>query len=69
MVRRALLGACLTVVLVWGLGGAVPDAQQNSAARPAAAPDGGGPIKLARHPDYHAGKVTFSVHGRHLDRQ
>src|ERR1017187_2105119 len=49
MVRNALLGACAAVVFVWAFG----------SAGPAAAPTTG-PIKLAQHPDYHAGKITFS---------
>jgi tricorn protease len=48
MVRRLSGAACLAVLIVVGL----------TAAPPAAAP-----IKLARHPDYHAGKVVFSYLG------
>ena len=37
--------------------------QQNAPNTPRSAPANGGPIKLARHPDYHAGKVAFSYMG------
>jgi tricorn protease len=43
MTRRA----CLTVALVWLLGGIAAAA----------------PVRLARHPDYHAGKIAFSYLG------
>jgi len=48
MVRRALLGTVFTVGLALTLG-----ATSLSAA----------PVKLARHPDYNAGKITFSYLG------
>ena len=48
MARRLSGVACLAVLLVVGLHAALP---------PAA------PIKLARHPDYHGGKVVFSYLG------
>jgi tricorn protease len=48
MARRLTGVACLAVLLFIGLQAAVP---------PAA------PIKLARHPDYHGGKVVFSYLG------
>ena len=59
MVRRLALAACLVVIFVWALGPSAPAAQ--IAAPQAAAP--AGPIKLARHPDYHAGKIAFSYMG------
>ncbi|HEX2457094.1 MAG TPA: hypothetical protein VHI99_25570, partial [Vicinamibacterales bacterium] len=49
MVRRASLGALLIALCALVLDAAPP---------PAAAP-----VRLARHPDYHAGKVTFSYLG------
>jgi tricorn protease len=51
MARRALVGSSLAAVLVLGFG----------TVDRAAAPTG--PIKLARYPDYHAGKITFSYLG------
>src|SRR5262245_62159402 len=51
MFRRALLGASLCALLALAVG----------TAQPAAAPPG--PIKLARYPDYRAGKVAFSYLG------
>ena len=48
MVRRLILGAFPTLLLVVAFGAA----SQTSA-----------PIKLARHPDYHAGKIAFSYLG------
>ena len=51
MARRALVGSALAAVLVLGFG----------TVDRAAAPTG--PIKLARHPDYHAGKIAFSYLG------
>src|SRR5690348_15123982 len=47
MVRRVLLAASIAVLIVLGLRAAVPDR----------------PVRLARHPDYHAGKVVFSYVG------
>jgi hypothetical protein len=66
MMRRALLPVCLTTVFAWAFGAGAPDA-----ARQAGAPGTqarsvtaeAGPIKLARHPDYHAGRVAFSYMG------
>jgi tricorn protease len=55
MVRKTALGGCLVAFLL-SLGIAVPRAVPVSAAPT-------GPIKLARHPDYHAGKVAFSYLG------
>ena len=51
MVRRAALGASLAAMLVLAFG------TVDRAASPA------GPIKLARYPDYHAGRITFSYLG------
>jgi len=48
MVRRASVAACLTAALVLAFGAAFPTAA---------------PIRLARHPDYHDGKVVFSYLG------
>jgi tricorn protease len=48
MIRRLSGAACLAVLLVVGLTASPPPAS---------------PIKLARHPDYHAGKVVFSYLG------
>ncbi len=48
MVRRASVAICLTASLVLALGAAFPTAA---------------PIRLARHPDYHQGKVVFSYLG------
>src|SRR5436309_11111678 len=48
MIRRASLAACVTGLLILAFG---------------AAPRTSAPIKLARHPDYHAGKIAFSYLG------
>ena len=48
MIRKGLLGVSITVLFILAFGH-VP---QTSA-----------PIKLARHPDYHAGKIVFSYLG------
>ena len=48
MVRRASVAVCLTAVLALAFGAAVPTAA---------------PVRLARHPDYHGGKVVFSYLG------
>ena len=48
MIRRASLAACLIATLVVAFGTAFPMAA---------------PIRLARHPDYHDGKVVFSYLG------
>src|SRR5262245_23161756 len=73
MFRKTTLVACLTVALAWSTGGlsaiarsakAEPNAQQNApGTTPRAGTANGGPIKLARHPDYHAGKIAFSYMG------
>ncbi len=60
MVRKLTFGAGLVLVMAWMLGAASPRADQTAARAPAPAE---GPIKLARHPDYHAGKITFSYLG------
>ena len=48
MVRRASVAVCLTAALRTGVWRGVPTAA---------------PVRLARHPDYHAGKVAFSYLG------
>jgi tricorn protease len=48
MVRRASVAVCLTAVLALAFGAAFPTAA---------------PVRLARHPDYHSGKVVFSYLG------
>ncbi len=48
MVRRASVAVCLTAVLALAFGTAFPTAA---------------PVRLARHPDYHGGKVVFSYLG------
>ena len=69
MFRKIALVACLTLVLAWSMGAlsaVAPDQQQSGATSTIAAPRTGtpnGPIKLARHPDYHAGKIAFSYQG------
>ncbi len=59
MVRRLALVTCIAIFFAWALGPIAPAAQ--SAAPQTAAP--AGPIKLARHPDYHAGTIAFSYLG------
>jgi tricorn protease len=56
MFRKTTLAASLTATLAWGIGLDVPRAQQRNG-------NNGGAIKLARHPDYHAGKIAFSYMG------
>ena len=70
MSRKITLVACLTLVLAWSMGALSAGArsakaeQQNAPnTTPRSAPANGGPIKLARHPDYHAGKIAFSYMG------
>jgi tricorn protease len=48
MARRMSGAACVSALLLLGLGAALPVAA---------------PVKLARHPDYHSGKITFSYLG------
>jgi len=48
MKRKTAVAACLAALILLGLGAAHPDAA---------------PVRLARHPDYHAGKITFSYLG------
>jgi tricorn protease len=60
MVRKVALVACLTLVLAWGAGAVGPQSAQNG---PPRAGTPAGPIKLARHPDYHAGQIAFSYMG------
>jgi tricorn protease len=52
MARKTGVVVSLAVMLAWGL--VEPLAQQQAAP---------GPIKLARHPDYHAGSIAFSYLG------
>jgi tricorn protease len=61
MVRRLFLATALALVFVWALGPSAPRAAEQAPAPGAAAQNG--PIKLARHPDYHAGKIAFSYMG------
>src|SRR5512141_2451350 len=58
MSRRFAVGTLLIVVLAWAVGPVTP-AAQTAASQAAPA----GPIKFARMPDYHAGKVAFSYLG------
>src|SRR5688572_5127419 len=58
MIRRFALAALLALVFFWAAGPVTPTAQTPA---PSAGPSG--PIKLARHPDYHAGRVVFSYLG------
>ena len=58
MIRRFALPVLLALVFLWSVGPVVPAAQTPA---PPAAPSG--PIKLARHPDYYSGRVTFSYLG------
>jgi tricorn protease len=48
MARRTFRAACVALLFLLALGGTLPTAA---------------PVKLARHPDYHGGKVTFSYLG------
>jgi tricorn protease len=48
MVRRTTVGTAVTAILALAIGVTVVSAA---------------PVKLARHPDYHAGKITFSYLG------
>jgi hypothetical protein len=48
MLRRTFLGAAVTAIVALAFGAASLSAA---------------PVRLARHPDYHAGKVTFSYLG------
>ena len=48
MVRRVSVAVCLTALLALAFGAAFPTAA---------------PVRLARHPDYHAGKIAFSYLG------
>jgi tricorn protease len=59
MTRRFLLGVSLVLVLIWMAAPSAPSAQ--SAAPPQAAQPRA--IKLARFPDYHAGRIAFSYMG------
>ena len=72
MARRAALVASLTAVFIWCLGAIRPAAVHTPAASGGRAPahverpapsQVESPIKLARHPDYHAGRVAFSYMG------
>ena len=48
MTRKGFLGVSITVLFILAFGGM---------------PQTSAPIKLARHPDYHAGKIAFSYLG------
>jgi len=61
MVRKIACAVGLVVGGVWMLSAASPGpAAQSATLQAPAAP---GPIKLARYPDYHAGKIAFSYMG------
>jgi tricorn protease len=57
--RKLACGVGFVAVLMWTLSASVPTAQ--TTAPPAQSQPG--PIKLARHPDYHAGKIAFTYLG------
>ncbi|HEX5070353.1 MAG TPA: S41 family peptidase [Vicinamibacterales bacterium] len=59
MTRRLALAIGLVITFVWAAG---PRTFQAQSAAPQA-PKAPGPIKLARYPDYHAGKIAFSYLG------
>ncbi|HXT68663.1 MAG TPA: S41 family peptidase [Vicinamibacterales bacterium] len=61
MARRFTLGVVLVVALVWTFVPSHPLAQSAAPAQAGTAPSGA--IKLARYPDYHAGRITFSYMG------
>jgi hypothetical protein len=69
MARRFTLGAALVVALLLASVPSTPAAHsvfafaQAGTAAQVAAPAQPGPIKLARHPDYHAGRIAFSYMG------
>jgi tricorn protease len=60
MARKITVAAGLVVLLAFGLGAPAPRAAQAPAGGGTAQP---GPIKLARQPDYHAGRIVFSYLG------
>ena len=60
MTRRLLFAAACTAALLAAFGAPAPQAAQ-APATSGTAP--AGPIKLVRHPDYHAGKIAFSYLG------
>ncbi len=55
MVRKLTFGVGLVAMVIWTFAASQPAAE----GAPPQVPAGPAPIKLARHPDYHAGKVTF----------
>src|SRR6188768_578771 len=59
MLRRFALSAGFVVLFGWALSPVSPSAQSAAPQSPAPA----GPIKLARMPDYHAGKIAFTYLG------
>src|SRR6186713_3081284 len=64
MSRRFAAGAVLLVALTWAFVPSTPSAQSAQSAAPAVtAGTPAGPIKLARYPDYHAGRIAFSYMG------
>ena len=66
MFRKTTLVACLTVALAWGTGilsAGARSANTDGLSAVAQSAKAEGPIKLARHPDYHAGKIAFSYMG------
>ena len=59
MARKLTLATLILIFFAWAFGPSAP-AAQTAAPQPAAP---AGPIKLARMPDYHAGKIAFSYLG------
>jgi len=58
-IRRLAVSAGLVAFFAWSLSPVAPSAQTAAPQAPAPA----GPIKLARQPDYHAGKIAFTYLG------
>lgn len=59
MIRRLAYGVGLVIVFGWTLSASAPSAPSAAPQAPAQA----SPIRLARYPDYHAGKIAFSYLG------
>ena len=62
MARRFTVGAALVVALLWAFVPSTPSAQSAAYSAQAGAAQPGA-IKLARYPDYHAGRIAFSYMG------
>ncbi len=62
MIRKIAFGSGLLLILV-SLGGTLTASRPTAAGAPPQVQTEAGPIKLARHPDYHAGKVAFTYMG------